>query len=221
MNGIQLMLEEEQIRQVVQAMRNLEKSEESVFKTAVNNTANRAQKLLARQAKKIYGGEASEGILERSSIKKATVSSLGARILYRSTQPDITKFRVSVYGRSPTPILWENKKRVPFPISVQQLKSAPLKELSGKNGMAFAVRFSNGKLAIVRRTGKKTNTELLTKKGKKSKHKRDQLRGVMGSSDRSMVRNKKVYGAVQGKIGDILNQQCQKALQRALAGGKK
>ena len=33
MNGIQLMLEEEQIRQVVQAMRNLEKSEESVFKT--------------------------------------------------------------------------------------------------------------------------------------------------------------------------------------------
>ena len=43
----------------------------------------------------------------------------------------------------------------------------------------------------------------------------------MGSSDRSMVRNKKVYGAVQGKIGDILNQQCQKALQRALAGGKK
>lgn len=220
MTGIELKLEERQTRRVVQAMRNLEKSEESVFKTAVNNTASRAQKLLARQAKKVYGGEAPEGILERSSIKKATVSSLGANILYRSTQPDITKFRVSVYGRSPTPILWENKRRVPFPISVQQLRGAPLKELKGRSGMAFAIRFSNGKLAIVMHTGKKTKTELLTKKGKKSKHKRDQLRVVMGSSDRSMVRNDKVYGAVQGKIGDILNQQCEKALQRALAGGK-
>lgn len=77
MNGIQLMLEEEQVRQVVQAMRNVEKSEESVLKTAVNNTVIRAQKLLARQVRKVYGGEAPEGILERSSVKKATVSSLG------------------------------------------------------------------------------------------------------------------------------------------------
>ena len=78
MNGIQLMLEEEQIRQVVQAMRNLEKSEESVFKTAVNNTANRAQKLLARQAKKIwmegeirfFSGEVSFGSFEKSICRR-------------------------------------------------------------------------------------------------------------------------------------------------------
>lgn len=206
--GIHFELDEDYVKEVIQAMRGLEKSEESVFKTAINNTASRAQKLLARQAGKVYGGEAPEGILGRSSIKKATVSRLGATIFFRSEQPDITKFRVSASGQSPTPIAYDNGQRLKFPISVQQLKNKDLEELSGKDGMAFAIQFKNGKLAVVMRTGKKTSA------------KKDQLKTVMGSSDRSMIQNEKVYGKVQDKIGDILNQQCQKALKKALAGGK-
>ena len=76
--------------------------------------------------------------------------------------------------------------------------------------MAFAIRFKNGKLAIVTRTGKKTY-------GGNGK---DELKVFMGSSDRSMVQNEKVYGVVQKDIADILNQQCQKALEKALAGGR-
>lgn len=208
MTGIHFELDEGYIQQVIQTMRKMEKSEESVFKTAINNTASRAQKLLSMQANRTYGGEAPQGILGRSSIKKSTVSSLGATIIFRSTQPDITKFRVSASGQSPTPIAYENGQRLKFPISVQQLKKKDLEELSGKDGMAFAIRFSNGKLAIVTRTGKKTST------GK------GQLKTIMGSSDRSMVQNEKVYGKVQSEIGEILNIQCQKALERALAGGK-
>lgn len=208
MTKIYFELDEGYIQQVIQTMRKMEKSEESVFKTAINNTASRAQKLLSRQANRIYGGEAPRGILGRSSIKKSTVSGLGATIIFRSTQPDITKFRVSASGQSPTPITYENGQRLKFPISVQQLKKKDLEELSGKDGMAFAIRFSNGKLAIVTRTGKKTST------GK------GQLKTIMGSSDRSMVQNEKVYGKVQSEIGEILNIQCQKALERALAGGK-
>lgn len=209
MTGVHFELSNDQISQVIQAMRTVEKSEESVFKTAVNNTASRARQLLARQANQIYGGETPRGILGRSSVEKATVSSLGATILYRSVQPDITKFRVSKSGKSPTPIVWKEGKRKAFPISVQQLKGAPMKKLSGDHGMAFAIQFSNGKLAIVMRTGKKASS------GK------DQLKTVMGSSDRSMVRNEKVYGTVQGDIAGVLNQQCQKALEKALAGGKR
>lgn len=209
--GIHFELDEGYIQQVIQAMRRLEKSEESVFKTAINNTASRAQKLLARQANRVYGGETPQGILGRSSIKKSTVSNLGATIFFRSEQPDITKFRVSASGQSPTPIAWADGQRLKFPISVQQLKKKGLKELSGQDGMAFAIRFKNGKLAIVTRTGKKTY-------GGKGK---DELKVFMGSSDRSMVQNEKVYGVVQKDIADLLNQQCQKALEKALAGGKK
>lgn len=208
MTGIHFELDEGYIQQVIQTMRKMEKSEESVFKTAINNTASRAQKLLARQANRIYGGEAPQGILGRSSIKKSTVSSLGATIIFRSTQPDITKFRVSKSGQSPTRPQWKNGKRRKVAISVQQLKGERLKKLNGEDGMAFAIRFSNGKLAIVTRTGKKTST------GK------GQLKTIMGSSDRSLVQNEKVYGKVQSEIGEILNIQCQKALERALAGGK-
>lgn len=207
--GIQVKLDEGYVQQVIQAMRSVEKSEESVFKTSINNTASRAQKLLARRATQVYGGEAPMGILGRSSIKKARVSSLGATIVFRSTQPDITKFRVSTFGQNPTPTVWMNGQRVKFPIYVQQLKKKGLEKLEGKEGMAFAIRFSNGKLAIVMRTGKETSS------GK------DQLKTVMGSSDRSMLRNEKVYGKVQGKIAEVLNQQCQKALEKALAGGKR
>lgn len=207
--GIHFELDEGYIQQVIQAMRGLEKSEESVFKTAINNTASRAQKLLARQAKRVYGGEAPQGILERSSIKKSTVSRLGATIVFRSGQPDITKFRVSKSGQSPTPIVYgKNGKRKKYPISVQQLKGTRMKKLKGQDGMAFAIRFKNGKLAIVTRTGKKTY-------GGNGK---DELKVFMGSSDRSMVQNEKVYGVVQKDIADILNQQCQKALEKALTG---
>ena len=209
--GIHFELDEGYIQQVIQAMRGLEKSEESVFKTAINNTASRAQKLLARQAKRVYGGEAPQGILERSSIRKSTVSDLGATIFFRSEQPDIMKFRVSASGQEPTPIAWEDGQRVKFPISIQQLKGRDLKELSGVDGMAFAIRFKNGKLAIVTRTGKKTY-------GGNGK---DELKVFMGSSDRSMIQNERVYGKVEGKIADILNQQCQRALEKALAGGSR
>ncbi len=210
--GIHFELDKGCIQQVIKAMRGLKKSEESVFKTAINNTASRAQKLLVSQANQVYGGEAPRGILERSSIKKSTVSNLGTIIFFRSEQPDITKFRVSASGRSPTPIAWANGRRLKFPISTQQLKGKGLEELSGDHGMAFAIRFSNGKLAIVTRMGRKTYG---------GKGKKDKLKVIMGSSDRSMVRNEKVYGKVQGKITDILNQQCQKALEKSLAGGKK
>ena len=145
-------------------MRKLEKSEESVLKTAINNTASRAQKMLARQANRVYGGEAPQGILGRSSIRKSTVSNLGATIFFRSTQPDITKHRVSAFGQNPTPIAYKDGQRLKFPISVQQLKNEPLKESRNEYGLAFAIRVKNGKLLIVKHTGEKTNTELLTKK---------------------------------------------------------
>lgn len=82
-----------------------------------------------------------------------------------------------------------------------------MKLLSGESGMAFCVRFKNGKKAVVSRG-----------KGVKGK---TVLKRLMGSSDMVMVRNEKVYGAEADKIANTLHEQIDKILEKVLtAGGK-
>ena len=42
----------------------------------------------------------------------------------------------------------------------------------------------------------------------------------MGSSDKVMIQNDKVYGKTSDDIGVLLQKECQKALDKALAKGK-
>lgn len=201
---LEIKFDQQMYNKIITSMKGIQKSEESLLKTAVNNTADKAQKLLARQAKKVYAGEAPKGILERSSIKKATVSKLSATILFKSEQPLLTKFRVT--GEMPTKTVYRDGKRVKFPIKGTQMRSGRMKTLKGKNGLAFAVVFKNGTPAIVYR-GKGS------RKGYEGK---TVLKAFYGSSDRSMVGNEKVYGRVNKDISNMLNEQCEKLLDKVL-----
>lgn len=195
---IKISVDQNDFNRIIQSMKNIEKSEESVLKTAVNNTAKQAQRRLAKKAGKIYAGQAPEGILGRSKIVRANVSKVNATIIFQSEQPGIEKHRISGFVVRKT--MYLNGKRVKAPVSAAQLHGA-LKPLEGESGMAFCVRFKNGKKAVVSRS-----------KGNR------QLKRVMGSSDMVMVRNEKVFGAEEEKIAEILHKQIDKVLMKVLGG---
>lgn len=203
---IKISVDQNDFNRIVQSMKNIEKSEESVLKTALNNTAKKAQKLLAQRAEAVYSGAAPQGILGRSKIKKATVSNVSIQILFTSEQPGIEAHTVSL--TVPVRTTYSNGKRVKFPILASQLRGSGLKPLAGEKGLAFWVKFKNGKQAIVSRG-----------KGQKEKTKRKNvLKRIMGSSDMVMVRNEKVYGVEEEKISNILHEQIDKTLMKVLGG---
>lgn len=208
-------INEEDYNRLVEALRPLEKTEESGLKTAVNNTTQKARKELAQRAKDAYGGEAPQGILGRSSIAKATVSNIEAVILFRSKQHSLTSFRTNKYGKMVTPVVYTGrkgkKKRKTFAVKATQLKNSNLKLLKGKSGSAFVVRLANGKLFIASRTPDKAFS------GRTGNRK---IRVFHGSSDMAMVRNEKVYGTVQDKIGEQLHTEVLTVIEKALGSRK-
>ena len=205
---IKIQLDQSQVEAVITALRKVEgASEEAIFKKAVNETAKKAQKELAKKARSVYSGEAPRGILSRSRIDKATTGSLSATIHFKSDQPDITKFKYSPKS-TPTKFLKSGKTEVrnfPFgyrTVHRQKKYNVRASQLKGGGGTlpgAFVVQFKSGHVAVAFRPGS----------GRK-------VKTVMGSSDRSMVRNEKVYGELQPQIAAYLNTQVRTALAKAL-----
>jgi hypothetical protein len=211
---IKFNLKEEDINAVVTALRNVTgKSEEQVFKKAVNDTAKFARRELSSKAQKVY---ATSGIYARSVIKKATVGNLGAEIDFGNQQrvPSILKFRASPKA-TPTRFLKSGIKRRRIGGTYRMLgrqKKYTVKSSQWRAGgmttykSAFIATMGSGRTGMFVRSGQKTAT------GK------EKLRQILGSTDRAMVRNEKVYPEIEPKIGEKLREQVQVALVKALGG---
>lgn len=211
---IKFSLKEEDINAVVAALRNVTgKSEEQVFKKAVNDTAKFARRELSSKAQKVY---AASGIYARSVIKKATVGNLGAEIDFGNQQrvPSILKFRASPKA-TPTRFLKSGVKRRRIGGTYRMLgrqKKYTVKSSQWRAGgmttykSAFIATMGSGRTGMFVRSGQKTAT------GK------EKLRQILGSTDRAMVRNEKVYPEIEPKIGEKLREQVQVALEKALGG---
>lgn len=211
---IKFNLKEEDINAVVAALRNVTgKSEEQVFKKAVNDTAKFARRELSSKAQKVY---ATSGIYARSVIKKASVGNLGAEIDFGNQQrvPSILKFRASPKA-TPTRFLKSGVKRRRIGGTYRMLgrqKKYTVKSSQWRAGgmttykSAFIATMGSGRTGMFVRSGQKTAT------GK------EKLRQILGSTDRAMVRNEKVYPEVEPKIGEKLREQVQVALAKALGG---
>jgi hypothetical protein len=211
---IKFNLKEEDINAVVAALRNVTgKSEEQVFKKAVNDTAKFARRELSSKAQKVY---ATSGIYARSVIKKATVGNLGAEIDFGNQQrvPSILKFRASPKA-TPTRFLKSGIKRRRIGGTYRMLgrqKKYTVKSSQWRAGgmttykSAFIATMGSGRTGMFVRSGQKTVT------GK------EKLRQILGSTDRAMVRNEKVYPEIEPKIGEKLREQVQVALAKALGG---
>lgn len=207
---INIGIDQNTYNQIVKAIKPLEKTEESVLKNAVNNTAKKAWELLVKKTNEVYGGQAPEGVAGRSEIKKATVSNPNVKIMFRSEQHSLDKFRTNATALMTKPV-WIGRTHIKFPVLATQLKQSGLKNINN----AFAIQAKNGKRMIAVRTG---NGKTRGHKAKEWGY--DKVKALMGSSDKVMVQNEKVYGAVSEDIGDILQAECQKSLDKALAKGR-
>ncbi len=212
--NIKFNLRDEDINEVINRLRNITgKSEEQVFKKAVNETAKFAKKELSNKATEIY---ATSGIYQRAVIRKATVGNLGAEVDFGNQQrvPSILKFRATPKS-TPTKFLKSGIKRrkiggtyrmlgrqKAYNVMSSQWRSGQMTKYKG----AFIATMGSGRTGMFVRTGQSTS------KGK------EKLKQILGSTDRAMVRNEKVYPVVEPRIGEKLNEQVQVALRKALGG---
>lgn len=195
---------------VISALRNVEgKSEEAVFKKALNTTARRARRELAQKAQRIYAAPWSAGIYERSSVSTATTGRLSAIIHFKSEQPDITHFKYKPHNVTPTKILKSGKRKV-WSVGAAQFRGG-VKRLD----KAFVIQVGEKQLVVY--NGKRIKPQPPEQKAKRDR-KDVAVKTVMGSSDMVMVRNEKVYGALSDSIGERLHAEMQKALAKALGG---
>lgn len=211
---IRFSLSEEDVNNVIKAMRNVTgKSAEQVFKKAVNETAKYAMRELSKQAESVY---ATKGVYERAVIKQATVSNLGAEVDFGNQQrvPSILKFRARPKA-TPTKFLKTGVKvrkiGAGYRMLGRQKKYRVQSSQWRAGGMttyksAFIATMGSGRTGMFIRTGR------MTANGK------EKLRQILGSTDRAMVRNEKVYPIVEPSIGKKLNEQVQSALAKALGG---
>lgn len=218
--NIRFNLDNNAVNDVITKLRNVSgKSEESIFKKAVNETAKYARRELSKKAKRVYASPQSDGIYERAIIKKATVGDLGAEIDFgnQSRVPSILKFRAEPEA---TPTVFTSQdvrprrigsgyrllgRQVSYNVRSSQWRSGGMTTHRG----AFIAHMSNngpGHDGMFYRSGGTTKT------GK------PKLIEIYGSTDRAMVRNEKVYPQVAPKISQRLNEQVQKALAKALGG---
>lgn len=215
--SVNFKLDPKAVNRVINALRNVENaSEEAVFKKAINETAKFAKKELSSKAKSVYAGPQSSGISGRATIKKATTSNLGAVVIFgqQSRVPSIMKFKVSPKA-TPTRFLKQGRHRQKIGSSYRMVgkqKKYNLRTSQFRSGnmnsykSGFIATMGSGRTGVFVREGG------MTSKGKAK------LKQILGSTDRAMVRNEKVYPEVEPKLSEKLNEQMEAALAKALGG---
>ena len=206
--SIRIEFDSADVTRVIESLRDKSKSEESVFKKSINDTATKARQEIVKAAKKRYGGEAPKGMMSRSTIRKSTTSNLGAEIVFKSRQFPLVDFRVNSAAKTPTRTSYTTGgKRRSVTIRGTQMHSGSMPALTGYGGkQAFVIKARNsGKPIIVRRTS--------------PWHKGETLKTFMGSSDRSMAGTVYEQEGMADRIAAMLHDNCLKALDAAILKG--
>ena len=237
--GVRIKLDEKSYQAVIQALRHVAKSEESVISTAANKTARKAQTWISNEAKKVYIGEMPSGLKGRSTIRKSTVAKVGAEISFKSELPGIRKFQARP-DATPTVFSKSGPKRV---------RKLAVKDASGKEHYIYRTLGPQKKYTVTSRqrndeashtyhnafmvsfkAGDKSHQALAWRgqppKSRSWKPKptekatqfpqRFPIQQAFGSSDRAMAENDDVYGVVEPQIQQYLNDQVAAALLSAL-----
>ena len=184
----------------------MEKSEESVLKTAVNRTAQKAQKILAKKVQENYAGKAARRneILESSRIQKATTSSAAAKIIISSPSHEVKDFHVtgmavkSPYSKSGK---WSTKR------PRGNVKKGPAKKFDE----GFVVKFKSGHIAVVSRMKGITARKF---SGLPPTPHRERLKVWRSPSKSSLVKN--VFDA--DEISDRLYEEIEAVMAKVLGG---
>lgn len=202
--NITIQVQESDLNDIEKRLNGIKKPQ-SVVKTAVNNTAKQAQKLLATKASKEYAGKAAKrgAIMSASSITKGSAGSPIAVIKFRSAVHEIKEFHVSSIAISKTTYR-KNGKR-----GGKKIKGNVLKGKSKRLDNAFVVQFENGHVSVVSRVP-----------GTQMKHnsKKEKIRKLLSPSYPVMIGGDKVYGETSNEIAEILNGEIEKVMAKVLGG---
>lgn len=198
---LRIQVRENDFAMVVHALRTLEKSEESLLKTAVNNTAKTAQKLLVQRASERYAGKAAGN----SRIDKASAAEVTAVVRFSSPIHEIRDFHAAgITVRSPYTKSGNFRTARP--------RGNVLKGRSRKFENAFAVRFQSGHVAVVSRIPGE-NADKYRGRAKKTHY--EKLRVWYSPSYKTMISS--VYEP--DEISQILHEEVQKVLAKVLETG--
>lgn len=237
-SGVRIRLDEKSYQAVIKGLRNVAgRSEESIISSAANRTAKKAQTWITQEAQKVYLGEMPGGMKGRSEIHKSTVAKVGAEISFKSELPGIRKFKTSP-EETPTVFSKSGPKRV-RKLAVKDASGrehyiyrtlGPQKkyrvtsrqradESPNVYDNAFLVTVGKGGHKALMWRGKPPKTRNWRPKATDKATtfpQRFPLQQAFGSSDRAMARNEDVYGVVEPKIEQYLNEQVAAALLSAL-----
>jgi len=204
MSRLTIRIKENQLQKIEKSLDGI-KSPSTAIKTTINNTAKRAQKLLAEKTSKEYVGQVSKkgAILASSTILKAAAGNLTATIKFKSPIHDIKEFHVSSLQISRTSYRKDGKRSVKT-IKGNVLKGSP-KPLKG----AFVVQFKSGHVAVVTR---EPGTHMVKNPSK------EKLKKLLSPSYKSMIGSDKVYGATEKEIAEIMSSQVEQVISKALGG---
>lgn len=99
--SINITLDQKHYEKVLRALRNVERSDESILKTGVNNTAKIVQRDITAKVVKRYTGGAGKRatILATSEVAKATTGSPTAVITFTSPVRDVKEYKARVGKR--------------------------------------------------------------------------------------------------------------------------
>lgn len=225
-NEIKIELDIESYNKIVRAMNQITgKSAEFIMASAANRILKTTQRQLIKADKREYVGEFKKGTKERSSTEKAKVSAgiTSASVNFKSKIPGISKFYLS---RMKTPTKWTKGHEINVPVAVVGGKTiyrrvkrerttfnVPVGQIKGIRKpikKAFKMLIHNTK-----RDGTAGGDHLLL--GYRDKDNKKDIQEVFGSSDRSRIRNEKVYGKEEAELGKRYLDECMKRLDAALA----
>lgn len=201
--NVKITLDQKQYETILKALRNVERSDESVLRTGANNTAKTIQKTLASGVAKRYAGDAGKRatVLGTSRITKATTSLPTATLIFESPVREVSEYKARIGRRA---------------ISVKVLNTG-FKKLNGAfvAGLRWQARSgaSGTHEAIMQRVPGSVARKYA---GKPSKPHYEKIRKILSPSVAKQVENPEVFNDYE--IADVLHDEINKVVDRVLGG---
>lgn len=183
------------LEKIQKKLGNMSDKAPTVLRNALNDTAKKAEKKLAKKAQETYAVKTGS-FTGAGTLKRATLGKLEAEIHYSGSTLELKKFKVSPAG------VRTGSSR-PEIVKAKVLKSSGMKGLVKGDIKAFVAQMGNKHVGVMQRKGKE----------------RLPIKGLYSNSIPKMIGNeKRVYGIIKPEIGSDLQEAVNKQIQKVLGG---
>lgn len=185
------------LEEIAERLGSMSDKAKPVLKKSVNAVAKQARKMLVKEAQKKYAVKQAS-FNKGAKIQNATNRRLYAVIHYTGKPNELKGFRVN-------PATYRAGAERPEFYKAKAVKANSMKKLQRpRDGVkAFIVKFASGHTTVVQREGKE----------------RLPIKTLYSTSNPHMIGAKRVYGVLRPQIGDMLDAEVSKQIERQLRRG--